>query len=190
MTSLFPNARAADPVTSREAGAMLELSGVADSHRAQCMDAVQKHPGRTSAELAVCGVFDDWAADKRRHEVARRLPELRDRGQIENGPARPCEVTGNKALTWYPAGSADRDIKVLRRLYRDLDRMAKEPPVRAMALKAFLIGAAESLRDQDAAVDLFVLFWRCRTNDDAEAIMPEAMTWTKATGKRMKGGES
>lgn len=189
MTTMFTqNAKTTDPLTSHEAGVMLELSGVADSHRALCMEAVERFPGRTSAELAECGCFDDWDADKRRHEVARRLPELRERGAVENGPARKCEATGHKGLTWYPAGKVERDIDVLRSLYRDLDRLNHGGAVHGITVTACLIGAAESLGDEEVAMALLRMFWRCRrAKCDAGETLAEAMGYAKSEGTRLKG---
>jgi hypothetical protein len=90
------NARGRDPHTSHEAGMAVERKGTASDQRTQCLLAVERFPGHTSAELASLTGFD-------RHMVARRLPELRERELVRNGlQSRSCTVTGNRAMTWYP----------------------------------------------------------------------------------------
>ena len=58
---------------------------------------VETYPGRTSAELA-------QISEKERHVFARRLPEAERSAKhnVFRGAARNCQVTGNKALTWWP----------------------------------------------------------------------------------------
>jgi CRP-like cAMP-binding protein len=47
----------------------------------------------TAAEIARCLWID-------RHEVSRRLPELRAAGLVTNPGKRKCRVLGNVSLTW------------------------------------------------------------------------------------------
>ena len=97
--TLFPDphaaARASDPPTSHQAADKVEASYVAQTHRAFCLACVELHPGCTSAECAQLSGLN-------RHEAARRLPELRHAGLVENAPARTCHVTGNRSITWRP----------------------------------------------------------------------------------------
>ena len=65
------------------------------SQRHRCLMEVWKWPGLTAAEIAV-------ATGLARHVPSRRLPELRDAGQIKCGPERVCVVTGNPSMTWFP----------------------------------------------------------------------------------------
>jgi len=95
-------ARNSDPFTSHEAAREAEASGRARAHRQLCLGEVLRKPGQTAAEIAV-------AVGLERHAPSRRLPELRDAGLVENGPARICEVTGRMSLTWLPAKPARRD---------------------------------------------------------------------------------
>jgi hypothetical protein len=88
--------RTNDPSTSYEAADRVESSGRAASHRHLCWMEVWKKPGSTAAEIAE-------AAGLERHVPSRRLPELRDAGQVVNGPQRKCSVTGNPSMTWLPA---------------------------------------------------------------------------------------
>jgi hypothetical protein len=83
----------ADPDTSRQAAEQLVSSG---QHQRQCeavLAALRVYPDSTSAELARSRNFD-------RHMVAKRLPDLRRAGLVENGEARTCAATGRKALVW------------------------------------------------------------------------------------------
>ena len=90
------NARRTDPQSSHAAGRKVEANGKASDQRAQCLQAVERFPGHTSQELADKLGFD-------RYMLARRLPELRQRGLVRNGTApRECTVTGNLAMAWWP----------------------------------------------------------------------------------------
>ncbi len=93
-------ARRSDPATSHEAARDVELQGVAGSQRRACYDYVLLNPGMTAAEIAV-------KLGLERHVPSRRLPELRDAGLVENGPARICGVVGRPSLTWNPAKPAE-----------------------------------------------------------------------------------
>lgn len=92
---MFARARATDPATSFKAAEKVTKSGVAQTNRAKCLEAVKKNPGSTSGEVAK-------AAGLERHEAARRLPELRDKlGMVKNAGQRRCSVTGNQSLQWW-----------------------------------------------------------------------------------------
>lgn len=86
-------ARNTDPPTSHEAAEQVEASGRAASQRHLCLLEVWKRSGQTAAEIAA-------AAGLKRHVPSRRLPELRQVGQVKNGPARICGITGNSSFTW------------------------------------------------------------------------------------------
>ncbi|MFW5829721.1 MAG: MarR family transcriptional regulator [Planctomycetota bacterium] len=88
-------ARLTDPSTSQEAAAATEASGRAGTHRALCLSAVRAQPGLTAAEIAN-------AVGLERHEPSRRLPELRERGLVRNGPERQCRIQGTRSITWFP----------------------------------------------------------------------------------------
>jgi hypothetical protein len=85
-------ARSRDPITSHIAAQEAESSGRATSQRQICLIEVWKQPGRTAAVTA----------GMQRHVPSRRLPELRESGQVTNGPERECSVTGHLSMTWYP----------------------------------------------------------------------------------------
>jgi len=65
------------------------------SQRHLCLLEVWKRPGHTAAEIAVL-------TGLARHVPSRRLPELRQAGQIKCGAERVCAVTGNPSMTWFP----------------------------------------------------------------------------------------
>ena len=88
-------ARNTDPTTSHQAAEEVEASGRAASQRHLCLLEVWKKPGRTAAEIAEAAGLD-------RHVPSRRLPELRQAGQVKNGEERVCAVTGNPSMTWLP----------------------------------------------------------------------------------------
>jgi CRP-like cAMP-binding protein len=90
------------PETSEDARDTHERSGSAMSARRAVLNLVGDHPGLTAVEL--------WHHDRgsrtgglTRHEVSRRLPELRKAGLVINGPARKCSVAGSRQMTWHAA---------------------------------------------------------------------------------------
>lgn len=100
-------ARATDPATSFDAAREVERSGKALAQRDICLARVRVRPGLTAAEIA-----EDTAQE--RHVPSRRLPELRARGRVVNGPARICTVMGSMSLTWYPAADGEcRQLELL-----------------------------------------------------------------------------
>ncbi len=90
------HARHSDPDTSHEAAVSAERRGRAAAHRRLCLAQVNKQPGLTAAEIAE-------RVGLERHAPSRRLPELRDSGLVDNGPARCCSVQGRRSITWIPA---------------------------------------------------------------------------------------
>lgn len=92
-------ARAADPATSHAAAAMVEASGAANTNRRLVLRLVRDYPGLTAVEIhAAQG--DRGGLD--RHEVSRRLADLRDAGLVVNGPERACSIKRTRMLTWEP----------------------------------------------------------------------------------------
>jgi CRP-like cAMP-binding protein len=71
----------------------MNASGKRATQQSLLFDAVVRYGELTSAELARKIGIDRYIA-------ARRLPELRDAGLIQNGESRKCLVTGRKAITW------------------------------------------------------------------------------------------
>lgn len=97
-----PRARRDGPETSRQAAAHVAESGVASRQCSVCLAAVIRWPGRTTAELAA-NIEKVWKENYTPHIVGRRLPELRARDLIRNGPVRRCKATARRAMTWVPA---------------------------------------------------------------------------------------
>lgn len=68
----------------------MRACGCAKRHRDLCLAVVKRQPGLTAREIeARIGI-----------KAHKRLPELRDDGQVRNGPSRPCTVSGRMAMTW------------------------------------------------------------------------------------------
>lgn len=97
-----PIARRVDPHTSHRAAAEITSSGERARQQNTVLSAVRRWPGLTSAEIGNRLETD-------RFLPARRLPECRAQGLVENGPARRCSVTGKQSLTWWQRGSAPQE---------------------------------------------------------------------------------
>lgn len=91
-----PIARASDPLSSHLAAEAITASGTRFSQQEDAADAVSRHPGHTSQELAELTGLD-------RYMLARRLPECETAGRVRKGPMRTCTVTGRKAHEWEVA---------------------------------------------------------------------------------------
>lgn len=89
--SLVPAAHSFDPVTSYEAEAEVTRSGQRSTNARRVLELVKDHPGLCSKELATLCYLD-------RHEVARRLADLKALGYVEQGPA--VIYQGRKHMTW------------------------------------------------------------------------------------------
>jgi hypothetical protein len=95
-------ARAKDPETSQLGEDWLRRSGI---HRRQLdvvREAVERNPGRTYRELAAILPFAD------RNVTIKRLGDLVNRGQVERGPERLCQVSRQRCMTWWPPGLVSR----------------------------------------------------------------------------------
>ena len=90
-----PLAHRVDPLTSFAAGERFQKSGWLRGQMLLVLLALRKWPGKTSAELAELAGLD-------RHAVARRLPNLADRGLAERGLERECKVYRTPCITWRP----------------------------------------------------------------------------------------
>ncbi len=88
-----PIHRATDPATSKQASRTYTKTGQRDSDKQRVLAAVVQYPNRTSKELAQLTGID-------RHLLAKRLPDLRADGRVQNGETRVCSVSGNGAMTW------------------------------------------------------------------------------------------
>lgn len=92
--SVGASARTSDPVTSHEAASRHNESGATESNKARILRFVKANPGLTSAEIAKRMGMD-------RVEVARRLPNLVDDGEVEQRAKRACTVGRGEAVTWW-----------------------------------------------------------------------------------------
>ena len=81
--------------TSQQARANHESSGQAQSNRERILSYVRTFPGQTSAEIAQAVLLE-------RHEAARRLADLLNFGDVQQGTKRACRTNGNAMLTWLP----------------------------------------------------------------------------------------
>lgn len=87
--------------TSADARNKHERSGTAMSNRRSVLNLVMEHPGLTAVEL--WRTANELSLGLSRHEISRRLPELRKAGIVINGPARKCAVAGSRQMTWNAA---------------------------------------------------------------------------------------
>jgi len=88
-----PLAHRADPLSSYAAGDRVLRSGRLRGQMLLVLLALRKWPDKTSAELAQLACLDRYA-------VARRLPNLADRGLAERGPERICSICRCPCVTW------------------------------------------------------------------------------------------
>ena len=86
-------ARRTDPATSHMAARKAEKSGKCCLYRFVLLNFVRKYHGKTAGEIHEATGID-------RHEVSRRLPELRAAGLVTNPGKRVCRVLGNMSMTW------------------------------------------------------------------------------------------
>lgn len=100
-----PLARRDDPDTSKTAADRISFSGKLDGERAKTLKLVRRYPGHTAVELSQLsrGELDRYQLNKRLAELRNRVPALVDNGaQNHRLSKRPCRLTGNPALLWYP----------------------------------------------------------------------------------------
>lgn len=92
-----PIARTTDPATSHEAAREQTGSGRRAAHAAAVLAVVRRVPDLTYREIAArCPDIREAV------EVMRRLSDLREAGEVEQGEARPCRISGRQATTWHP----------------------------------------------------------------------------------------
>jgi hypothetical protein len=89
-----PIAAKADPITSLLAAQNLTLSGARSAKKRRLVEFLRtcREP-LTSLEIS-------RALDLERHDVAKRLPDARRDGHLQNGPMRNCRVSGRLGVTW------------------------------------------------------------------------------------------
>lgn len=96
-------ARSRDSATSHAAAKRVNRKGWARTQAARVLRALHSLPGATRLELAE-------AMNADRYMVARRLPDLREIGLVENGPDRRCRVCGDETLTWVVTDAGVRAL--------------------------------------------------------------------------------
>lgn len=107
-------ARHDDPISSHMAAADVEEKGTARTDRIWALEAIHKHPGKTSRELAKLIAQDmglAWTDEIRRmkmyEKLHRRLPELRMVGLARGEVIEPeCAITRRKMQRWWYTGPA------------------------------------------------------------------------------------
>lgn len=99
---LPPATARTDPATSAEAEARHTASGARQAHCNRVLALVRNRPGSTSVELWQAQAWQPGCLD--RHEVSRRLADLRHKGQVRQGDARECRVNGTRMVTWIEVG--------------------------------------------------------------------------------------
>lgn len=93
---LFALARKTDPATSHKAAQTMNETGATAIQAMRCLNAVQRWPDKTAAELAQLAGIPGMD----RYAFNRRLSDLRDNGHVVKGARRACAVLGSECLTW------------------------------------------------------------------------------------------
>jgi len=93
----LPLAATADPASSHAAAAEATRSGRAQRHREVVLRLVKAHPDKTAVELFSLQTGPDTLG---RHEISRRLADLKNLGLVEQGAPRKCSVNGTAMVTW------------------------------------------------------------------------------------------
>ncbi len=93
-----PLASPADPVTSVDAGERHLKSGKLGANCKVALELVRLYPGKTAVELF--NAQGDMGS-MNRHEMSRRLADLKNAGLVKHGPARACEFAPHSTMvTW------------------------------------------------------------------------------------------
>lgn len=98
-----PRSRARDPESSHLAADEVKASGRLACQQQTVLQAIQRWPGSTSAELAHqinAGAPDPIGATY--HMVARRAPELVPVHVRRGDTLRACSITGKTVSVWWP----------------------------------------------------------------------------------------
>lgn len=96
--------RSDDPASSRQSAARHVRGGSNRTQKQIVLEAVERWPGKTAAELTeriiMREAWQGMRAARAYHMVCRRLPDLRRDGQLVSGPVRKCSVNPGNAQTW------------------------------------------------------------------------------------------
>lgn len=93
-----------DPDTSRAAAQRVVKTGIASRQRRSVLAAVERWPGRTTAELAVLMQCD-------RSVPARRMSELERAGLVERTDKRRCTVKSSMAGIYKVTDRGARELR-------------------------------------------------------------------------------
>ena len=104
-----------------------ESSGTAETNRKLVHYCVAMWDGVTACELFSEAVNANYTIT--RHEISRRLPELRAAGLVHNGEKRKCRIKGNLQLTWFYGKGPDADISTTLATQRVLTSKTTRKPM-------------------------------------------------------------
>lgn len=96
--SFLPIAADADPATSHDAADRHTASGARGRNCRRVLALVQRWPGLTSVELHAA---QGEGGDLERHEISRRLSDLKNAGHVIQGTERVCSIKRAKMVTWW-----------------------------------------------------------------------------------------
>lgn len=88
-------ARSNDPESSQDAAQHMTDSGEVSRQARECLAFLQRHPGKTTAELG--DLHDTYD----RYVFARRMADLAKHGLARKGKKRVCKI-GRPAQPWWP----------------------------------------------------------------------------------------
>lgn|GEM_PF-6251317 len=91
-----------DPASSHDFAGYAARSGKLAMQRRTLLAAITERPGLTSAEYA-----DELGMDK--HDLRRRLTEMKNLGTVRRGHLRTCSVGPGRAATWWLPGRGGID---------------------------------------------------------------------------------
>lgn len=97
-TVLSPATARNDPETSSDAERKVTESGQRTGNCNRVLSLVRDNPWMTSVELWNKQSSQTGCLD--RHEVSRRLGDLKNAGKVVQGPARECTINHSKMVTW------------------------------------------------------------------------------------------
>ena len=90
-----PGSHARDPVTSREAEAVVTATGTRATHCAAVLGVVRGTPGSTASEIERHVPYDLT-------ETRRRLTDLKNLGLVRQGAPRVAAGRSKREVTWEP----------------------------------------------------------------------------------------
>lgn len=92
--TISPHSHSSDPASSFAAGERVHRTGRAAGQELLILIGLRRRDGQTSAELAESIGVD-------RHDPARRLSVMAQKGLVMRGAMRRCRACGQKCVTWH-----------------------------------------------------------------------------------------